>query len=407
MLAPVAVGQDGQTYNVNADTFAGAIAGAMMAKRLLLLTDVPGVLDKNKNLIPEMTIDDCRRLIADGTITDGMIPKIETCIYALERGVEAVVILDGKVPHAVLLELFTDHGAGTLIRALPEAFQIVTRFVSVYWDGGASMAPLSSLDIHESLSGPDPHLPPVRIPASSPMWTPGSSTSTTRSIRTPPASGRRWTSASRSTSPICSASTGCRRGRLQKYFYHKYGTTLRALIDEYDIDPYDFLDFAHDIDHAIIELNASLGEAIERLPGRKLILTNGSRKHAENVARKIGILDHFEDIFDIAASNFVPKPDRRAYETFLDKHGVEPARSAMFEDIAKNLVVPHELGMTTTLIVPQTIDPFREEFEQEAVRTPHIDYVTDDLADFLKECVARGRVRNAIATSERCRLQLR
>ena len=116
VLAPVAVGADGQTYNVNADTFSGAIAGAMGAKRLLLLTDVPGVLDKNKNLIPEMTIDDCRRLIADGTITDGMIPKIETCIYALERGVEAVVIIDGKVPHAVLLELFTDHGAGTLIR---------------------------------------------------------------------------------------------------------------------------------------------------------------------------------------------------------------------------------------------------------------------------------------------------
>ena len=116
VLAPVAVGADGQTYNVNADTFAGAIAGAMGAKRLLLLTDVPGVLDKNKSLIPEMTIEDCRRLIADGTITDGMIPKIETCIYALERGVEAVVILDGKVPHAVLLELFTDHGAGTLIR---------------------------------------------------------------------------------------------------------------------------------------------------------------------------------------------------------------------------------------------------------------------------------------------------
>ncbi len=116
VLAPVAVGRDSQTYNVNADTFAGAIAGAMTAKRLLLLTDVPGVLDKNRNLIPEMTVEDCRRLIADGTITDGMIPKIETCIYALERGVEAVVILDGKVPHAVLLELFTDHGAGTLIR---------------------------------------------------------------------------------------------------------------------------------------------------------------------------------------------------------------------------------------------------------------------------------------------------
>jgi putative hydrolase of the HAD superfamily len=170
---------------------------------------------------------------------------------------------------------------------------------------------------------------------------------------------------------------------LQKYFYHKHGTTLRALIEDYDVDPHDFLDFAHDIDHTDIELNADLGHAIERLPGRKLILTNGSRKHAENVARKIGILDHFEDVFDIAASNFVPKPERRAYESFLDKHGVEPSRSAMFEDIAKNLTVPHELGMTTTLIVPKTVDPFRESFEQEAVKTPTIDYITNDLADFL------------------------
>jgi acetylglutamate kinase len=116
VLAPVAMGEDGQAYNVNADTFAGAIAGAMGSKRLLLLTDVPGVLDKDRRLIPELTVDECRRLIADGTITDGMIPKIETCIYAIEQGVEAVVILDGKVSHAVLLELFTDHGAGTLVR---------------------------------------------------------------------------------------------------------------------------------------------------------------------------------------------------------------------------------------------------------------------------------------------------
>jgi acetylglutamate kinase len=115
VLAPVAQGADGLTYNVNADTFAGAIAGALGAKRLLFLTDVPGVLDRNRNLIKELRIDDIRRLIADGTITGGMIPKVETCIYALERGVEGVVILDGKVPHAVLIELLTDHGAGTLI----------------------------------------------------------------------------------------------------------------------------------------------------------------------------------------------------------------------------------------------------------------------------------------------------
>jgi len=116
VLAPIAIGPESETYNVNADTFAGAIAGAMGAKRLLLLTDVAGVLTKDKELIPELTVEECRKLIADGTITDGMIPKIETCIYAIEQGVEAVVILDGKVPHAVLLELFTDHGAGTLIR---------------------------------------------------------------------------------------------------------------------------------------------------------------------------------------------------------------------------------------------------------------------------------------------------
>jgi len=116
VLAPVAAGTNGGTYNVNADTFAGAIAGALKAKRLLLLTDVAGVFDKSRKLIKELTADEARRLIADGTISGGMIPKVETCIEALERGVEAVVILDGKVPHAVLLELFTEHGAGTLFR---------------------------------------------------------------------------------------------------------------------------------------------------------------------------------------------------------------------------------------------------------------------------------------------------
>jgi acetylglutamate kinase len=115
VLAPLAISNDGVTYNVNADTFAGAIAGALKAKRLLLLTDVPGVLDKSNSLIKELSTDEARRLIADGTISGGMIPKVETCIYALEAGVEGVVILDGKVPHAVLLELLTDHGAGTLM----------------------------------------------------------------------------------------------------------------------------------------------------------------------------------------------------------------------------------------------------------------------------------------------------
>jgi acetylglutamate kinase len=115
VVAPVGVGAGGETYNINADTVAGAVAAAMKASRLLLLTDVPGVLDKEKRLLPELTVSQVRALIADGTISGGMIPKVETCVAAVEGGVEGAVIIDGRVPHAILLELFTE-GAGTLIR---------------------------------------------------------------------------------------------------------------------------------------------------------------------------------------------------------------------------------------------------------------------------------------------------
>lgn len=115
VIAPVAPGRDGATYNINADTFAGAIAGSLGAKRLLFLTDVPGVLDKDGKLLPELSVREAKALIADGTISGGMIPKVETCLEALENGVEGVVILNGKMPHVVLVELFTEFGAGTLI----------------------------------------------------------------------------------------------------------------------------------------------------------------------------------------------------------------------------------------------------------------------------------------------------
>jgi acetylglutamate kinase len=115
VIAPVAPGRDGHTYNINADTFAGAVAGALNATRLLFLTDVPGVLDKSGELIKELSVAEAHALIADGTISGGMIPKVETCIQAIEAGVEGVVILNGKVAHSVLLELYTEHGAGTLI----------------------------------------------------------------------------------------------------------------------------------------------------------------------------------------------------------------------------------------------------------------------------------------------------
>jgi acetylglutamate kinase len=115
VIAPIGVGAHGETYNINADTVAGAVAAAVKASRLLLLTDVTGVLDKSKKLLSELSTEDARALIADGTIQGGMIPKIETCIEAAEGGVEAAVIIDGRVPHAILLELFAE-GAGTLIR---------------------------------------------------------------------------------------------------------------------------------------------------------------------------------------------------------------------------------------------------------------------------------------------------
>ena len=117
VVAPIGVTAEGQTLNINADTFASALAKALKAKRLLLLTDVAGVLDKSGNLLPELTVSQARGLMRDGTISGGMIPKIEGCIDVVEGGVEAVVIINGKVSHSVLLELLTDHGAGTLLRA--------------------------------------------------------------------------------------------------------------------------------------------------------------------------------------------------------------------------------------------------------------------------------------------------
>jgi acetylglutamate kinase len=115
VIAPIGLGEDGETYNINADTVAGAVAGALKAERLLLLTDVKGVLDKAKQLISDMSVADAHGYMKDGTISGGMIPKLETCIAAVEQGVEAAVVLDGRVPHAVLLEIFTEHGVGTLI----------------------------------------------------------------------------------------------------------------------------------------------------------------------------------------------------------------------------------------------------------------------------------------------------
>ena len=177
--------------------------------------------------------------------------------------------------------------------------------------------------------------------------------------------------------------------RLQKDYYRRYGTTMRGLMTEHGLQPDDYLEFVHQIDHSPLVPNPVLGAAIEKLPGRKLIMTNGTRKHAEAVMARLEIRHHFDDVFDIAAADLDPKPMPQVYDRFLARHGVDPNRSAMFEDLARNLEVPHALGMTTVLVVPEgTREVFREDWEMEGRDAAHVDHVTDDLAGFLGKIAA-------------------
>jgi putative hydrolase of the HAD superfamily len=172
--------------------------------------------------------------------------------------------------------------------------------------------------------------------------------------------------------------------RLQKDYYRRYGTTLRGLMEEHGLDPDKFLEIVHQIDHSPLTPNPALGAAIARLPGRKFILTNGTRSHADAVMRRIGIERHFDDVFDIRAAELEPKPRRGVYERFLARHLVDASRAVIFEDLARNLEVPHALGMTTVLVVPQGAQVvLREEWELAGRDATHVDFVTDDLAAFL------------------------
>ncbi|MFO1117178.1 MAG: pyrimidine 5'-nucleotidase [Beijerinckiaceae bacterium] len=176
---------------------------------------------------------------------------------------------------------------------------------------------------------------------------------------------------------------------LQKYYYQRYGTTLRGLMTEHEITAEEFLSFVHDIDRSSLKPDHSLAQGIAALPGRKLILTNGSRDHALRTAEQIGIHDLFEDVFDIVAANLLPKPHAETYELFFERHGVDPAGAAMFEDIAHNLLVPHQRGMVTTLVTPRADDQVeREQWEIATGSEPHVDFVTDDLAAFLEAIVS-------------------
>jgi putative hydrolase of the HAD superfamily len=161
--------------------------------------------------------------------------------------------------------------------------------------------------------------------------------------------------------------------RRRHHFYTKYGTTLRGLMVEHEMEPTAFLDFVHDIDYSAVAHSATLGEALKKLPGRKLVFTNGTLGHANRVLARLGCADQFEAIYDIVDSGYIPKPDARPYEDFLKVHHVDPQQSAFFEDLSENLLVPRSVGMKTVLIGKH----------DEALLPAHVDYVTDDLAEFL------------------------
>ena len=176
--------------------------------------------------------------------------------------------------------------------------------------------------------------------------------------------------------------------KLQKELYQEYGTTLSGLMQRHKIDPDDFLNKVHDIDYSWLVPDPVLGVAIKQLPGRKFIFTNGDRGHAERTARQLGILDHFDDIFDIVAAGLTPKPAQQTYDRFLELHKITGRNAVMFEDLARNLTVPKALGMTTVLIVPKNFEPtFSEIWERDRDESDQVDFVTDDLAAFLSAVV--------------------
>jgi putative hydrolase of the HAD superfamily len=173
--------------------------------------------------------------------------------------------------------------------------------------------------------------------------------------------------------------------KIQKDYYRRYGTTMRGMMTEHGVRADDYLAYVHEIDHSPLEPNPAMGAAITRLRGRKLILTNGSTDHAGKVLERLGLTTHFEAVFDIIAAELEPKPAPQTYQKFLKLHDVDPANAAMFEDLARNLVVPHDLGMTTVLVVPDgSKEVVREDWELEGRDASHVDHVTDDLTGFLE-----------------------
>ncbi len=169
--------------------------------------------------------------------------------------------------------------------------------------------------------------------------------------------------------------------RIQKQYFRTHGTTLRGLMDNHGLAPEEFLDYVHDIDVTPVPPNPSLDDVLHRIDGRKVIFTNASVAHAENVLGRLGITHHFDGIFDIIAADYVPKPERSAYEVFVREHNVDPTRAVMLEDIARNLEPAHAMGMTTVWV--------RSEHDHSAMGADgdHVHHVIDDLVEWLESQV--------------------
>ena len=253
VIAPVGISREGETLNINADTFASALAARMKAKRLLLLTDVAGVLDKDKKLIEQLSIEEARKLIRDGVITDGMIPKVEGCIEVVEAGVEAVVILDGRVPHCVLLELFTEHGVGTLVGAQTE-------------EGGVNDGRPGSL-LSRRAERP---LPSGRRQSKLRRRRGFERTQTwifDLDNTLYPADCNLFGQVDQRMGEFIARYLGVPfeyARHLQKTYYRQFGTTLSGLMQVHKMDPKAFLDYVHDIDLSVVAEHPELAAGHRR-----------------------------------------------------------------------------------------------------------------------------------------------
>ena len=343
VIAPIGVSATGQTYNINADTCAGAVAAALKAKRMLLLTDVAGVLDGEGRLMRELSVDQARGLIASGVASGGMIPKLET---AISRG-------GGR-----------GRGRGDPGRTPPPRH--AGRALQRAWLGDADMP--VSLD-RDFARADLRHVDTWLFDLDNTLYPAG--TEFVGLIE-----GRMTAYVMRLTGLDHPGAYA-----LQKRYLHEHGTTLSGLMANHGIEPHGFLEEVHDVAIDSLTPDFALNRALEALPGRRLIFTNASAAHAERVLGHLGMADLFADVFHLEASDLLPKPDPRAFARMMAAHAVKPATTAFFEDSVKNLAPASDLGMTTVLVGRHA----------SADASAFVDHRTDDLTTFL------GRARTSHA----------